>query len=258
MSQLEDGISDVLNKAIRGLGQSLSEVAQALGMNEERLQHVINGDWDEVSLGKLSTVLGLDTQALIGLPSYQPDVSEVIGLKRIIMPYRAWSVNAWLLEYEGASLLFDTGWNRADILSELNGLRPDVVFLTHAHEDHVGGVEALQALGMEVISESEALQIGEFQFGKIRIQVLDLSGHCVPTASYWITGFEKSLWVVGDALFAGSMGGCKSPENYKMAAATLRKGFEQVDAECLILPGHGPMTSIGAEKISNPFRKYFS
>jgi glyoxylase-like metal-dependent hydrolase (beta-lactamase superfamily II) len=122
----------------------------------------------------------------------------------------------------------------------------------------VGGVEVLQALGMKIISESEALQIGEFQFGKIRIQVLDLSGHCVPTASYWITGFKKSLWVVGDAIFAGSMGGCKSPENFTMAAATLRKGFEQLDDDCLILPGHGPMTSVGLEKASNPFRKHFA
>jgi glyoxylase-like metal-dependent hydrolase (beta-lactamase superfamily II) len=64
--------------------------------------------------------------------------------------------------------------------------------------------------------------------------------------------------VVGDAIFAGSMGGCKSTENFEMAVATLRKGFEQVDTDCLILPGHGPMTSVALEKTFNPFRLNFS
>lgn len=258
MNQLEDGISDVLNKAIRGLGKSLTEVTHAAGMNEETLQQMLDGKWNEVSLGKLANVLGLDAQALIDLPTYQPDVSGVVGVKRCIMPYRSWSVNAWLLEMDSVSILFDTGWNRSDILSELKRLRPNAVFLTHAHEDHVGGVDELRAAGIQIISESEALQTGEFQFGNIRIQVMDLSGHCVPTASYRITGFESPLWVVGDAIFAGSMGGCKSPENFSMAVASLRKGFEWLDDNCRILPGHGPMTAVGLEKVSNPFRKYFS
>ncbi len=258
MSQLEDEISDVLNKAIRGLGKSFLEVAQAVGLDEASLQQVLAGALDEVTLRKLATVLNLDAEALLTLSTYEPRVTEVPGVKRLSMPYRACSVNAWFLEMDGVSLLFDTGWNRADILSQLDCIRPDAVFLTHAHEDHVGGVESLQEKGVKIISESEALQAGEYQFGNIRIQVMDLSGHCVPTASYLITGFEKSLWVVGDAIFAGSMGGCKSPENFTMAVATLGKGFEQVCTECLILPGHGPMTSVESEKTSNPFRKYFS
>lgn len=257
MSQLEDEIPDVLNKAIRGLGKSLPDVAHAAGIDQTNLQNVLDGIIDQISIRKLAAVLNLDAEALLVLPTYQPPVIGLTGVKRLTMPYRAWSVNAWLLEKNGTSLLFDTGWTPGDISKQLDGIRPDAVFLTHEHEDHIGGVESLQAAGMKIISGSEALLAGEYQFGTIKIQVIDLSGHCVPTASYLITGFEEPLWVVGDAIFAGSMGGCKTPENFTMAVATLRKGIGQVPAEALILPGHGPMTSVASEKRSNPFRKYF-
>jgi hydroxyacylglutathione hydrolase len=258
MNQLEDEIPDVLNKAIRGLGKSYSEVARAAGIDEATLQKVIDGNWNDTVLINLANALNLDAQALVALPNYQPDATELPGVKRLIMPFRSWSVNAWLLEMDGISLLFDTGWNPSDVLTKIDGIRPDAVFITHAHEDHVGGVEVIQAAGIKIISESEALQTGEYQFGQIRIQVIDLSGHCVPTASYLITGFAKPSWVVGDAIFAGSMGGCKSPDNFTMAVATLRKGFDQVPPETLILSGHGPITSVASDKSSNPFGKHFA
>jgi hydroxyacylglutathione hydrolase len=257
MNQLEDEISDVLNKSICGLGKSLADVSRTVGVDEVSLQQVLDGAWDESVIRKSANVLGLDAEALLKLPTYQPEVGEVGGVKRLMMPFRAWSVNAWLLELDGVSLLFDTGWNQGDILTQLDGVRPDVVFLTHAHEDHVGGLDSLQGTGVEIISESEALSAGKFQFGKIGIQVIDLAGHCIPTASYLITGFEKPLWVVGDAIFAGSMGGCKSTGNFELAVENLKKAFASVDSESLILPGHGPMTTVNSEKASNPFRNYF-
>lgn len=258
MSQLEDEIPDVIGKAVRGLGKSFHELAKIAGVDESVLQHVMDVSRDAVILRKVAAALNLDAEALLGLPEYLPEAPELAGVKRLVMPFRSWSVNAWLLEMEGFSLLFDTGWNRSDILSQIGQVRPDAVFITHGHEDHVGGVENLREFGLKIISESEALRTGRYEFGKINVRVLDLSGHCVPTAGYLITGFERPLWVVGDAIFAGSMGGCKSPENFTMAIATLRTAFGEAEPDTLILPGHGPATSVKLEKTSNPFRNFFS
>ncbi len=257
MSQLEDEIADVLSKALRGLGKTVEDLSLE-GLSQKAWQRAIDGERDEAILRKAANLLGLDPEALIGLPDYMPAVEEPHGVKRLSLPYRSWKVNAWLLEMDGVRLLFDTGWNSNDILDALDGIRPDAVFITHAHEDHVGGVGSVESMGIRVISENEALQAGHYDFGGIGIEVVDLSGHCVPTASYVISGFSKPLWVVGDAIFAGSMGGCKTTENFTMANRTLREGLMRMADETLILPGHGPLTSVADEKKSNPFSPYFS
>lgn len=258
MNLLEDEIPDVLGKAMRGLGKTADEVCHEVGISPKVLQQLLEGVNDEPALRKVAKVLGLDAESLIRLPDYLPDVDELVGVRRLSLPYRSWKVNAWLLEMNGVRLLFDTGWNPNDIIGALDGIRPDAVLITHAHEDHVGGMGSIESMGIRVISENEALRAGRLDFGGINIEVIDLSGHCVPTASYRISGFSEPLWVVGDAIFAGSMGGCKTTENFIMAKRTLREAFTLMAPEALILPGHGPLTSVASERKSNPFRLYFS
>ncbi len=68
-------------------------------------------------------------------------------------------------------------------------------------------------------------------------------------------GLARPVAIVGDAIFAGSMGGGKV--SYADALATNRKEIFSLPDDTIIAPGHGPMTSVGEEKARNPFYPEF-
>ncbi|QTN33453.1 MBL fold metallo-hydrolase [Akkermansiaceae bacterium] len=250
---LEDGTSDVIAKAMLGLGIDAVALAEMSGLPQERIAALLDGDDDGQALRTAAASLGLSPAALAALPGYLPAEREIPGVRRIELPFRQWTVNAWLVEAGGVRLLFDTGCTREDISRALGGIRPDAVFITHAHEDHVGGVAAMEDEGIRVISETEALAEKGFVHGPLRIRAIDLSGHMSPTAGYLIEGLGKLLLVPGDAIFAGSMGRCRSTEAYRTAFATLLPALREAGPDCVILPGHGPATTVAEELSSNPF-----
>lgn len=255
---LEDEVSDVVGKALRGLGVSPGKAAAEAGVAVEDLQRVLDGRFDETVVRKIAPVLELDGEALADLPDYLPEPRGIAGVRRIELPFRQWTVNAWLLEKDGTVLLFDTGWGARDILSEIDPAALDKVFITHPHPDHVGGVGVLEQEGIPIISETETAATGEIRIGGIGVRAVDLSGHCEPAVGYFVTGFEKQLFVAGDAIFAGSAGACADPRKFHLAFENLKAALDEAGEDCLILPGHGPLTSVAEEKANNPFRRHFS
>ena len=127
----------------------------------------------------------------------------------------------------------------------------DRAVITHAHGDHVGGIAAFEAAGIRVISETEALETSTFELGSVTLRAVDLSGHKIPTAGYFIEGFGKRLLVAGDSIFAGSIGRCSSTAAYLMALDNLRRVLRGAGPECVILPGLGPATIVAEEFSSN-------
>ena len=81
-------------------------------------------------------------------------------------------------------------------------------------------------------------------------------GHSVGGLTYVIDGLEKPVAVVGDAIFAGSMGG--GMISYTDALRTNRDKIMTLPEATILCPGHGPMTSVGEEKQNNPFFPEFS
>lgn len=254
---LEDGIEDVVSKAMMGLGIDAGILAEKSGISVAELEEILSGVSKESSLRKIAAVLQLDADALVALPGYVPAVQDILGVRRIELPYRQWTVNAWMVEAGGLRLLFDTGFGSEDIIRSIENIMPDAVLITHSHEDHVGGMAALECDGIRVISETEALQESTFGFGSISVRAVDLSGHKTPTAGYLIEGLEKRLLVAGDAIFAGSIGRCRSTDAYRMAFANLRHVLGDARSDCVILPGHGPATTVAEEFDSNPFHMGF-
>ena len=254
---LEDDFTDVISKALIGTGISEKELLEKASVSPSEFRDVMGGQMEVQVVRRLATALDLHADALAALPEYLPETVVVPGLRRIELPFRAWTVNAWLLEKEGTSLLFDTGWRENDIVSEISPEDIDCAIITHGHEDHIGGNDRLKALGVKFLCETEALEKGVFEFGPFRIKAVDLSGHMSPSTGYLIDGFEKQLFVVGDALFAGSMGKCKSTEAFELAFSTLGQAFEKMEPGCLILPGHGPATTLEQELRFNPFLERF-
>ena len=89
--------------------------------------------------------------------------------------------------------------------------------------------------------------------GDLAIRVIGLPGHCPGALGYVVERIEPPVCVTGDALFAGSIGGCAPGEPYRQALEALRTGVMTLPDQTILLPGHGPATTVGSEKRANPF-----
>jgi hydroxyacylglutathione hydrolase len=132
--------------------------------------------------------------------------------------------------------------------------------LTHAHPDHIEDLDRLRKkTGAPVfISERESAPGAQpfaegkrFQAGKLEIEARLTWGHSPGGTTFVVYGLAHPVAIVGDSLFAGSMGG----GNVSYADA-VRNNLEKIltlPNETIICPGHGPMTTVGKEKKHNAF-----
>lgn len=249
---LEDTLQYVWRKAMRGQGLSLEGLAQRCEVTTSIMAAFLTGAEDAILSEKVPQVLQLSATAVKGLARYQPQVPHVHAITRLQLPFEEENVNAWLIREEDQTLLFDTGFERdsAARLMEPLGIADIQLFLTHDHRDHVGGVAGLRPMVKKQFEMSHGQSL---RLGSLQIQCIDLSGHCIPTYGYVISGLSKPLCVVGDALFAGSIGGCADAFTYQMALRNLQHHVMTLPEETILLPGHGPATTVGQEKRSNPF-----
>ena len=142
-----------------------------------------------------------------------------------------------------------------------HGLALKSLFLTHTHGDHILELDRLaEKTGAAVfvgsrepaLAGAEAFEAGkEFRIGGLSVGTRLTWGHAQGGITYVVSGLEKPLAVVGDAVFAGSMGG--GAVSYADALRTNRKEILSLPDATILACGHGPLTTVGEQKKSNPF-----
>jgi hydroxyacylglutathione hydrolase len=263
---LEDNFNDIVGKAMRGLGLDDAKVAARAGVAQAQVQKLREGEWDASVAREVAPVLGLSADALVSLGEkrYRPAPVQLPGLAQFNTPYEDMTVNSYLAwdERTREAVAFDTGADCTEMLALLRdkNLSLSAILLTHTHGDHIFDLDRLNEKtgapafvgNRESISGAQAFAAGkDFQVGKLKINTRLTWGHSKGGITFVIQGLARPVAVVGDAVFAGSMGG--GGVSYADALSTNKAEILSLSDDTIICPGHGPMTTVGEERRNNPF-----
>lgn len=186
-------------------------------------------------------------------------------------------------ETTGEAIVIDPGdeIGRIRAILDKHHLRVKAIIITHAHIDHIGGAQKLKALtgapvymnsrdqelydhldmqaqwlGMVTpektaidmnAREGESVQLGDAEF-----QVLETPGHTQGSIGVWIPAENKL--VAGDTLFLDSIGRTDLPGgDHRQILRSIHDKLLPLDDDVVVIPGHGPNTTIGRERRRNPF-----
>jgi glyoxylase-like metal-dependent hydrolase (beta-lactamase superfamily II) len=193
--------------------------------------------------------------------------------------------NCFLVRRDGAdrALIVDPGDEAERILHAVDelGVGVDAILVTHTHFDHVGAVAPVaRATGAEVwvpelekfvladinsyvpfagfgpfeewdaehtVTGGASLELAGFEF-----DVMLLPGHSPGHVAYWLP--DEAAVFSGDVLFKGSVGRTDLPGgDWALLSDSLRTLVETLPADTTVYPGHMGITTIGAERDTNPF-----
>lgn len=203
-----------------------------------------------------------------------------------LLPVTPFAQNCTLLLCEATRRLaiVDPGGDLDLIQAQIKKLDavPEKILVTHAHIDHAGGVAELADnlkipvegphRGDQFWIDGLSSQAAMFGFpparaftpdrwlvdgdvvtvGTVRLDVLHCPGH-TPGHVVFFSSADR-LALVGDVLFAGSIGRTDFPQgNHEQLIASIRQKLFPLGDDVRFIPGHGPMSTFGQERATNPF-----
>lgn len=203
-------------------------------------------------------------------------------MRVLALPVGPLQANCWLVVDDDARAvaIVDPGEDADRIIATVRetGATPAAIWLTHAHFDHVGGVAEVSstfdipvylhpadaplyaaaarqaaAYGLRIVqpdAPTQPLAEGDqVQVGSLRFRVMHAPGH----APGHVVFHGHGIALVGDCLFAGSVGRTDLPFADGHALMASLERIAALPPETQVLPGHGPPTTIGDELRTNPF-----
>jgi len=187
--------------------------------------------------------------------------------------------NAYVITDSGEAMVVDPGEATPELLDAIEGFRVTTLVNTHAHIDHVGGnAEIKRRTGAEFVCHANAREMLDsipmqgqmfglsvepspapdrliaegdtLQVGNVTLKIVDVPGHAPGHIALVGDGFVVS----GDVLFAGSIGRTDLfGGDMDLLMESIRTKLLPLPDDTVVLSGHGPPTTIGRERTSNPF-----
>ena len=214
-------------------------------------------------------------------------------VKILVVTSEMFEENAYILHIAGTAsdsskdcLIIDPGLDAARIIEvvESHDLSPEAIVCTHGHADHIAGNEALKrrwpacpliigvgdadkltdpvgnmsaGFGVNLISPpADQTTTGGDQhtWGGVSWTVVDTPGHSSGHIALIARELDPPVVVGGDVLFAGSVGRTDLPDSDPDALVqSIRDHFYSLPDTTVVLPGHGPATTVGVEMRTNPY-----
>jgi len=274
---LEDDFSDIIKKARTGLKLSVGDVARLTGLPGADITALERGDQlrDRAELRAIANALGLRLEALeaIVLEKWLPRPLPLMsGIETVHGEISGYAVKGYVVHDAGEAVLVDTAYNAEMMIEilEARRLRLIAVCLTHGHADHAEGIQQIVHrwpvpvyLGSDDLSllhwkPSEQHLVspdhgGTIRVGRMEVRCLGTPGHTAGGICYRVEMPWGPVSFVGDTLFAGSIGRSNPAQLYHMHLDSVRRHVLSLPADCLLLPGHGPGTTVREELEYNPF-----
>lgn len=191
--------------------------------------------------------------------------------------------NCYIVYNEDDALIVDPGGDPEKVIDflEHQDVSPHAILLTHAHFDHIGGVDALRKhFNIDVyLHENEAAWLeephlnrstaftrkevrtarpdhlispGNMKLSTFEFDVIHTPGHSPGSVSFIFK--DEGFIISGDVLFQQGIGRTDLPGgSMEQLENSVRQKLYLLDDHYIVYPGHGSYTTIGAEKIHNPF-----